>query len=122
MFKKLRSRPKQEPQPQPANSGDKTATMDLMQHITELRKRLLIALAAMVVMTAIATIFGEKLIEILERPNGGVENLVSIEVTENIGVFMRVTLLAGFIASLPIILYELIAFVMPGLTPSERSE
>lgn len=120
MFKRLRSNRKQKPQPQPADAGDKAATMDLMQHVTELRKRLLIALAAMVVMTAIATIFGERLIEILARPIGGVENLVSIEVTENIGVFMRVTLLAGFIASLPVILYELIAFVMPGLMPSER--
>lgn len=92
----------------------------MMQHITELRKRLLIALAAMVVMTAIATAFGEQMIDFLAQPIGGVENLVSIEVTENIGVFMRVTLLAGFIASLPILLYELIAFVMPGLMPSER--
>lgn len=94
--------------------------MDLMQHIGELRKRLLIALVAMAVMTMIAMSFGEELIDFLAQPVGGVDKLVSIEVTENIGVFMRVTLLAGFIAALPITLYQLIAFTMPGLTPSER--
>lgn len=91
-----------------------------MQHIGELRKRLLIALVAMAVMTMIAMSFGEELIDFLAQPVGGVDKLVSIEVTENIGVFMRVTLLAGFIAALPITLYQLIAFTMPGLTPSER--
>ncbi|MHB0922454.1 MAG: twin-arginine translocase subunit TatC [Bellilinea sp.] len=91
-----------------------------MQHIGELRKRLLIAFVAIVIMTAIAMSFGEELIDFLAQPIGGVDKLVSIEVTENIGVFMRVTLLAGFIASLPITLYELISFMMPGLLPAER--
>lgn len=120
MLKKLRSRRKPASKPKSPETNGKFASMDLMQHITELRKRLLIALAAMVVMVAIAMTFGEQLIDFLAQPIGGVDKLVSIEVTENIGVFMRVTLLAGFIASLPITLYELIAFVMPGLLPSER--
>src|SRR5574340_78784 len=120
MLKRLPSRPRPAPQAQSPENTENIPTMDLMQHITELRKRLLIALAAMVVMTGIAMAFGEQLIAFLAQPIGGVQNLVSIEVTENIGVFMRVTLLAGFIASLPITLYELIAFVMPGLLPTER--
>jgi len=94
--------------------------MDLMQHITELRKRLFIALAAMVLMTVAALYFGTGLIDVLAKPIGGVDKLVSIEVTENVGVFMRVSLLAGFIASLPMTLYQLIAFLMPGLMPKER--
>lgn len=120
MFKRLRSSRKPDKQAKSTETDEKIPTMDLVQHINELRKRLLIALAAMVVMTAIAMAFGEQMIDFLAQPIGGVENLVSIEVTENVGVFMRVTLLAGFIASLPIMLYEVIAFVMPGLLPSER--
>lgn len=120
MLKRFRARKKPLPQPPTSGAPDKTATMDLMQHIGELRKRLLIALVAIVIMTLIAMSFGEELIDFLAQPIGGVEKLVSIEVTENIGVFMRVTLLAGFIAALPITLYQLIAFTMPGLTPSER--
>ena len=94
--------------------------MNLMEHITELRRRLLIALATVVVTTVIAMAFGEQMIKILAIPVGGVEQLVSIEVTENIGVFMRVSLLGGFIGALPMILYQIIAFVMPGLTKSEQ--
>lgn len=121
MFKKMRSRKSAKPKNVTTTAAsDSTATMDLMQHIGELRKRLLIALVAMAVMTMIAMSFGEELIDFLAQPVGGVDKLVSIEVTENIGVFMRVTLLAGFIAALPITLYQLIAFTMPGLTPSER--
>ncbi len=123
MLKRLRSRrlPKALKEPKPSEpQADKTANMDLMQHIGELRKRLFIALAAMVLMTVASLYFGEGLIDILAKPIGGVDKLVSIEVTENIGVFMRVSLLAGFIASLPITLYQLIAFLFPGLMPNER--
>jgi sec-independent protein translocase protein TatC len=49
-----------------------------------------------------------------------VDKLLSIEVTENLGVFLRVSLLSGFILSLPVLLYELMAFIAPGLTASER--
>src|SRR3990170_2140526 len=129
MLKRVRSRrPIRTPKPpkagKPAKAAevpaDKTANMDLMQHITELRKRLFIALAAMVLMTVAALYFGTGLIDVLAKPIGGVDKLVSIEVTENVGVFMRVSLLAGFIASLPMTLYHLIAFLMPGLMPKER--
>ncbi len=120
MFKRIRRRSKPLLDKTPKPQADRTANMDLMQHITELRKRLLIALAAMVVMTAAAMYFGEGLIDVLAKPIGGVDKLVSIEVTENIGVFMRVSLLAGFIASLPIMLYEIIAFLIPGLTRNEQ--
>lgn len=111
-------RPRQKPPADPP--VDRTANMDLMQHISELRRRLLTALAAMVIITLAALYFGDGLIGVLARPIGGVDKLISIEVTENVGVFMRVSLLAGFIGSLPITLYEIVAFVMPGLMPTER--
>jgi len=123
MLKRLRlSRPKKTPKPKKPieKPVDRTVNMDLMQHIGELRRRLLTALIAMVVMTLAALYFGEGLINVLARPIGGVDKLVSIEVTENVGVFMRVSLLTGFIGSLPVTLYEIVAFVMPGLMPKER--
>ena len=47
-------------------------------------------------------------------------NLQSIEFTENISVYMRVSLMAGFILAFPFILYQLLAFILPGLVPKER--
>src|SRR5512146_2056227 len=98
---------------------DKT-NMSLWEHVNELRKRLFIALVAFVVACVATFNLAPTFINILASPVGGMEKLVSIEVTENLGVFMRVSLLSGFILSLPILLYEVLAFVMPGLTPSEK--
>jgi len=94
--------------------------MSLWEHVGELRIRLLWSLVAMIVTTGICAAFGEELIHILARPIGGVDVLVSIEVTENIGVFMRVALLGGFILAFPVILWQLLIFVLPGLTEKER--
>lgn len=94
--------------------------MPFLDHIEELRKRLFIALVALIIATLISFSFTEKAIDILTEPVGGVTALQSIEVTENIGVFMRVSLLCGVILALPVILYEILAFIVPGLKPNER--
>ncbi len=94
--------------------------MDIMEHIDELRRRLLIALLALAVTTAASFALAQKAIDLLSRPIGGLQNLQAIEVTENIGVFMRVSLLGGVILAMPVIVYELVAFIMPGLKPKEK--
>jgi sec-independent protein translocase protein TatC len=74
----------------------------------------------MVVGSGISFIFAQQIITLLAVPVGGVDKLVAIEVTESLGVFMRVSLLSGFIIALPVILSQIIAFLSPGLMPSER--
>jgi sec-independent protein translocase protein TatC len=90
------------------------------EHITELRKRLLIALIGLAVGTIASFALAAQVIAILSRPVGGLQNLQAISVTESVGVFMRVSLLGGFVISLPLILYEVLAFVLPGLKPNEK--
>jgi sec-independent protein translocase protein TatC len=94
--------------------------LDLWDHIDELRSRLLKALLALLVTTLVSFAFADKLVSILAIPVGGTDKLISIEVTENIGVFMKVALLSGFILALPFIAYQLLAFIIPGLTPAEK--
>jgi len=91
-----------------------------MEHFNELRKRLLIILIGLAVGVIISFAFADRAIQFLAQPIGGLKMLQSIEITENMGVFMRVSLLGGFILSLPLTLYEIIAFVVPGLKPNER--
>lgn len=95
--------------------------MSIWDHISELRKRIIIGLAAVVV-TTLASVFmlATPLIEFLARPAGGLSHFIVIEVTESVGVYMRVALLAGFILSLPIIVSQIIAFILPGLYPNEK--
>jgi len=94
--------------------------MTIWDHLKELRNRLFIGLIAMVVTSGLSFIFADKIIAVLANPMGGIQNFLSIEVTENMSVFMRVSLLSGFIFSLPIILYEILGFVVPGLTDQEK--
>jgi len=101
-------------------SADSLINMSIWAHINELRKRLFVAVAALAVTTLISFAIVPKLLDIITSPVGGIENLQSIEMTENIGVFMRLSLLAGFIFAFPIILGELLAFIAPGLNKNEK--
>ena len=94
--------------------------MSFWQHLTELRKRLLYAVLGIVIGIVITTVFADRILDLLARPIGGFDSLLSIEVTENIGVFMRVTLLGGFILSLPFTLLQIYLFVAPALKPTEK--
>lgn len=97
-----------------------TNEMTIWQHLDELRKRLLFSLLGLVAAVILSIIFADPLLELIARPIGGLENLLSIQVTENLSVYFRVTLLAGFIISLPFTLIQLYLFVAPGLTKKER--
>jgi len=97
-----------------------TEEMTLFQHLDDLRKRLLYAVIGLGVGVVVSLIFSDFMLDLIARPIGGFEALQSIEVTENIGVFMRVTLLGGFIIALPFILIQLILFVVPALDKKER--
>lgn len=92
----------------------------LVPHLEELRRRLMVSAAAILVGTVIAFLFTGIVIEFLAQPVGGREGLQAIELTENLGVYMRTALTLGAVLAMPIIVYQVIAFVVPGLTDSER--
>jgi len=94
--------------------------MTFWEHVEELRRRLLIGLMALAATTGLSFLFTEKVIHLLAEPVGSLDALQSIEVTENVAVFMRVALLCGLIIAMPIILYELLAFIVPGLKKNEK--
>jgi sec-independent protein translocase protein TatC len=75
---------------------------------------------ALIVTTAISFVFSQTLAEILASPIGGLAAMSSIEVTENVSAFMKISLLSGLVLALPIILFEILGFIMPGLKPKER--
>jgi len=88
-------------------------SMSLVEHIEELRRRLLIMLVALLVAVSASFLFAQYAITLLAH-------LQSIEVTENFAVFVKVALLCGFILAFPVIIYELLRFILPGLTPREK--
>lgn len=94
--------------------------MTFWQHLSELRKRLIVSLAALAVGVVVSGIFAQHLLEAVAKPIGGIDKLVSIEVTENFSVYFQITLLAGFILALPVVFIQIFLFVAPGLEKKER--
>ncbi len=94
--------------------------MSILEHIDALRKNLFRALLFLILSTALAFFFTRELLDWLAQPIGGIETLQAIEVTEPLGVVMRVALLAGFSVSLPYITFELWLFAAPGLKRRSR--
>lgn len=92
----------------------------LLQHLNELRQRIFKAFLAVILTTLLSFIFVEQIIEFLATPIGGRDALVSIEITENISIFMKVSLLSGIAGSMPVIAYQIMRFIMPGLRRREK--
>jgi sec-independent protein translocase protein TatC len=92
----------------------------LLEHVDALRKHLLRATLFLIITTSLSFTFASQIIDLLAQPIGGIEKLQAIDVTEPLGVFMRVSLLCGFAMALPYIALELWLFAAPGLHKKER--
>ena len=90
-----------------------------MAHLKELRNRVLYAALSVAGGLGIGMIFGNRFIELLKGPAGRI-NLVTLDLIEPVSVYFKVSLTAGFIMAMPFILYQVFAFVAPGLTPKEK--
>ena len=101
--------------------SDESSRMPLLEHIKELRTRLLVCVIALAVATLISFAFSKTIMELLAMPIGGLSAMASIDVTENMSAFMKISLLCGVILALPVILFQIFAFIMPGLNPNERT-
>ena len=96
--------------------------MTLREHLDELRRRLIISAVFVVLATAVAFAFRDQVLEFLLEPGFGDSGKrpISTEVLEIVSVTFKVTLMAGFVAALPVVLYQIVRFVSPGLTGRER--
>jgi sec-independent protein translocase protein TatC len=97
------------------------AKMPMMRHLREMRDRVAKSVIAMVITTGLAFAFGEQLLEILIAPAPPGLPLIAIELTENLAVFLKVSLAGGFILAMPFLIYQLFAFISPALTSKEKS-
>jgi sec-independent protein translocase protein TatC len=112
-----------------SRQAKKTATMSMMEHLTELRQRLIYSLVGFLALSIVAFIFFNEISDFLLRPlcdlppdklgpNGC--RLVFTSAMEPIGVRLKVTAMTGIVAASPLWLYHLWAFVVPGLTSQEK--
>jgi sec-independent protein translocase protein TatC len=92
----------------------------LIGHIIALRKHLGRMLIGLVICVGIVFAFTPRAVDLLAGPVGGISALQAIDVTESVGVFMRVALLGGVALASPYIAFELWLFAAPGLKPRAR--
>jgi len=101
-------------------TGKKTS---VLEHLRELRKRLLRSAIAVVITSTVAFVFIDELLEFLKRPALDLDPapvFIFIEMTEGFVTYMRVALVAGITAAMPFIIYQFLMFIIPALTNRER--
>ncbi len=90
------------------------ARMTLVEHLEELRSRILRVGIAFVIVAVVAWFFRQRIYEWLLAPSG-LENLKFTAVTAPIITDIKLTLYAAFLLTLPILIYQAWAFVAPAV-------
>jgi len=93
--------------------------MSLFDHLEELRQRIFYALIAVVVCVAGCFLVVKPIVQLLEVPAQGVKFL-QLAPGEYFFVSIKVAGYSGLLVASPFILYQIIQFVLPGLTRRER--
>lgn len=93
--------------------------MTVVEHLGELRTRILRSLCVFVVAFMVAFAYGKQILLWLKVPAGNIP-LQALSIEEPLMVFCKVSLYGALVLSLPWLLFEASAFVAPGLRRSER--
>ena len=96
---------------------DEAGSMSLIDHLGELRGRIIVALVAMVVGTIVSYYYVEDIIQILIAPAG---KLYYTKPTEAFFTYMKISIISGLIVSSPVWFYQIWAFIIPALSKGEK--
>jgi len=105
-----------------SNSDKNSRAVDLpfLQHLEELRWRLLKSILSVVVMAGASFYFADELVKLIRIPLGEVQ-LYNIAVTGTFYAYLKIALVAGVFGALPIIFYQMWSFISPGLYRQEKA-
>ena len=98
---------------------DDGSVMSLVDHLGELRKRIFRSVIAVGLGSAIGFYFATQVRIFLQAPLGGIP-LQVLGVGDAFVIQVKIALVIGIILAMPVLLYQLWAFIAPGLTPNER--
>ncbi|HSA59011.1 MAG TPA: twin-arginine translocase subunit TatC [bacterium] len=102
-----------------------TLRLTLVQHLIELRKRLIYALLSLGVGTLACLYFSKEIFSFLQKPLLAVmpagSGFIATSPLEAFITYLQVALLAGTFLSSPLVLYQFWAFIAPGLHQKEKT-
>ena len=100
--------------------------MTVVEHLTELRKRLMVSIIAVAIAGVVAFIFAPQIISWLIRfyndayPKGHGQKFIFIGPLDAFATRLKIATYGGIILALPVWLWELWRFITPGLNPKEK--
>ena len=101
----------------PASYDDR---MTLVEHLDELRTRIIVSGAILVLAIALCFWQNGLLLDIAREPLPSDQELTTLSPTEPFFITIRLSIYAGILLSLPVLLYQVYAFVLPAFSPGER--
>jgi sec-independent protein translocase protein TatC len=106
---------------------DQMPAMGFLEHLEELRRRIVYSLIAVAVGFFACWRYAEKIYEFMQQPimtalhnNGMAEKLVYLNPTEPFNLYLKVAALAGLFVASPFVLYQVWLFISPGLYRNEK--
>lgn len=113
---------KQLPPPEPSEIEEiedgEAARMGLFDHLNELRIRVFRAAIALVIATIAGIPLATPVLMELQRPYG--REFTALGPTDSVVNYFRIVLMVGAIISIPVTTYQLLMFILPGLTRKEK--
>src|SRR2546430_2393974 len=113
--------------PTPGSLQDSMPAMSFLEHLEELRKRIIYSLIAVTVGFFACWNYHEFIFRFVQRPvmdalqrNGMAEKLVYLNPTEPFNLYLKVAFLAGLFVTSPFVLYQVWLFISPGLYRNEK--
>jgi sec-independent protein translocase protein TatC len=94
--------------------------LTLVEHLDELRSRIIISIVAFAVAFGICFWQNDRLLDIANAPLPGDRNPITFGVAEPFTTTVTITAYAALIISMPVILYQAYAYLLPALTTRER--
>jgi len=94
--------------------------MTFIEHLTELRGRLVKGLIAVAAFSVVGYIFKGTVLEILRRPLGDAVPLHAFDLFEQFFASLRLAVYTGLFLGLPFLMYQIMMFCLPALKPQEK--
>jgi sec-independent protein translocase protein TatC len=102
-------------------------TMGFLDHLEELRRRIIYSIISVAVGFCICWWKVERIYDVMQRPimdalksNGMAEKLVYLNPTEPFNLYLKIAALAGLFLTSPFVLYQVWMFISPGLYRKEK--
>ncbi len=93
--------------------------LSVIEHLEEVRRRLIISLIAILVTTSLAYVFSDAILYVLRAPAGDIR-LQAFSPLDGFMIRFRVALYGGIFFAAPVWIYQVVRFIEPGLLPHEK--